>query len=255
MTNKRLWSHLCTGFVVAAAGVGSVARADRAEELVQIHVEAVGGMARIAALGSLRATGNVFAGGKRMRFTLTAARPDRVRLETDLGGRTLMQAYDGREPPWEFDTGVWPPHYRPMADSAAKTFVADAEFDDPLVAGAARGYSFDYAGEVSVEGKKLLRLLVTRKMTDTFSILLDSETYLVVLRVEQRTSPGGRTVQIVTRYDDFRPVEGVLLSHEVTVGVDGKLSQQTKIDRIDANPAISEEIFSRPKVVLPEARR
>lgn len=254
MTNKRPWSHLWIGFVVAA-GVGTVARADRAEDLVQIHLEVLGGKARITALASLRATGNVVAGGKRVRFTLTAARPDRVRLETDLGGRTLVQASDGVEPPWEFDTGIWPPQYRPMAGSAAKTFLADAEFDDPLVAGSARGYSFDYAGEVSVDGKKLLRLLVTRKMTETFSVLLDSETYLVVLRVEQRTSPGGRRVQIVTRYDDFRPVEGVLLPHEVTVATDGKLSQQTRIDRIDANPGVPADAFTRPKAALPAAKR
>src|SRR4051812_1651852 len=123
------------------------ARADRVEDLARIHIEAIGGQQRIAALSALRATGRVVANGKQVHFTLTAARPASVRLETENGGRSLVQASDGAEPAWEFDTGSWPPQYRPMAEANAKMFVADAEFDDPLVAGAARGYVFDYAGE------------------------------------------------------------------------------------------------------------
>lgn len=66
-------------------------------------------------------------------------------------------------------------------------------------------------------GKKLLRLLVTKKMTDTFSVLLDAETYFIVAKVETRQSPGGRSVEIMTRYEDYRPVAGVMLPHRVAV--------------------------------------
>ena len=226
-----------------------LAHADRTEDVARIHLEVIGGQERIAALSAMRASGHVIAGGKRVRFTLTAARPNRIRLETEGGGRTLVQGSDGVEPPWEFDTGSWPPRFRPMAEAVAKRFAADAEYDDPLVAGAVRGYALDFAGEVELDGKKLLRLLVTRKLADTFSLLVDPDTYLIVMRVESRTSPGGRPVQIATRYAQFRPVEGVLLPHEITVLVDGRLTQQTKIDTIDANPTLSAETFSRSRSV------
>lgn len=227
----------------------AIAQADQAANIARIHVEAIGGRDRIAALGALRASGYVFAGGRRLHFSLTAARPDRIRLETEGDGRTMVQGSDGVAPPWEFDTGTWPPRYHPMAEAAAKTFVADAEFDDPLVAGAARGFAIDYAGEFEVEGKKLLRLLVTRKMIETSQLLIDPDTYLIVLRTESRTSAAGRKVQIVTRYEDFRPVGGVLLPHAILVAVDGRLIQQTKIESIDANPELSPETFTVPKAI------
>lgn len=221
--------------------------ASRAEDLARIHIEAMGGRQRIEALAALRATGEVMAGGKRLRFVLFAARPNRVRVETQSGGRTLVQATDGVEPPWEFDTGKWPPVYQPMADANVKTFTADAEFDDPLIAGEARGYTFEYAGEVEVDGRKLLRVLITRQAGEAFSLLLDASTYLIVLRVEQRQTPAGRVSQVVTRFADFRPVEGVLLPHEVTLMVDGKVAQTTRVERIDANPEITGQTFTRPK--------
>lgn len=231
--------------------VAMSARADRVEDLVRIHVEAVGGEERIAKLVRLRATGTAAAAGGQVRFVMLAARPNQVRVETELGGRSLVQGYDGEEAPWEYDTGTWPPQYRAMAETAAKVFVADAEFDDPLIGGAARGYSFDYAGMVEAEGRKLIRILVTRKLTDTFSVYLDEQTFFIVMRVEQRMSAGGRRVAVVTHYEDFRPVEGVLLPHRITVAVDGRMTQQTRITRIDANPTIEAAAFSRPKVVAP----
>ena len=234
--------------------LASVVRADRVAELALIHAEAIGGMKRIAALKALRATGHVVNAGNQVRFTLLAARPASVRIETERGGRTLVQATDGVEPPWEFDTGKWPPQYQPMNASVAKTFQGDAEFDDPLVAADSRGFTLEYAGEMVVDGRKLLRVLVTRRLTETFSVLLDDETFFIVMRVEHRDSAGGRRLQLVTHYDDFRPVEGVLLPHTITMAIDGRATQQTKISRIEANPEIGQEAFARPKVSVPNVR-
>jgi hypothetical protein len=224
----------------------SLARADRAADLVRIHIEAIGGEERIKALAALRATGEVVAAGKKMRFTLIAARPDKVRLETENGGRSLVQATDGRNPPWEFDTGHWPPQYRNMAATVAKTFAADAEFDDPLVGGERRGFVIEFAGEVEVEGKKLLRLLVTHQMTETFALLLDPDTYFVVRRLEDRKNAFAGMSHIVTQYGDFRPVAGVLLPHRIAMAIDGRAVQETRIDTIDANPEIAPDTFTRP---------
>lgn len=223
------------------------ARAERADELAAIHVEAIGGRERIKALGAFRATGSVTAGGKTVGFTLTAARPDRLRLETSSGGRTLVQASDGREPPWEFDTGTWPPVYHEMPPAVAQTFLADAEFDDPLVAGKERGFTFNFTGEVEVRGKKMLRVIVTRHEKETFALLVDPETYFVAFRVDQRRAANGAAAQIITRYDDFRPVNGVLVAHDIVVMVDGHVTQHAKIEQITANPKLSPDTFTRPK--------
>lgn len=233
-----------TFFLAIALTAG---RADQATDIALIHLSAIGGHERIAALTGLRMSGTVVMGARKVRFTLIAARPNRVRLETGDNGRTLVNASDGVEPAWELDTGVWPPRYRTMNDAAAKAFTADAEFDDPLVAGPARGFRIEYAGEAEIEGRKLIRLLVTKDLADTFTLLLDEETYFIVLRVEQRATASGRKRQIITRYDDFRPVDGVLLPHRVTLVTDGRVEQQMIMEKIETNPELTPETFTRPK--------
>jgi hypothetical protein len=113
--------------------------ADRAAEIVDIHVEAVGGRKRIEAIASLRVSGQLVTPRDSARFVMTAARPDRVRMEMHYETGTLIQVSDGVHPPWELDLGKSPPRHATMSAETAKTFLSDAEFDDPLVAGAERG--------------------------------------------------------------------------------------------------------------------
>lgn len=244
----RFWLTIAVG-LFCTLGV----RANAVDELVSIHVAVMGGAERIAALAAIKATGTVTMGGKRVHFTMVAARPNRVRLETEGGGRSLVQAYDGVEPPWEFDTGTWPPKYRLVAEGPARRIVADAEFDDPLIAGAARGYTLEPAGEAEAEGRKFRRLLVTHKLVQSFALYLDPETYLIQFRSESHTSAAGRPVNIVTRYSQFQSVGGVLLPHAVTTLVDGKVTQEMVIDRIEPNPVLGPDTFSMPKgITVPQ---
>jgi len=231
----------------APVGAGEVA------DWVARHREAIGGADRIEALRSLRAEGTVQAGGSAVRFHFLAARPAAVRLETERGGRTLVQATDGTEPPWEFDTGQWPPTYRAMAPAAARVFAADAEFDNPLVAAADRGYVLEDGGEVQAEGRRWRRILATRRLVETVFLFLDPETAWLALRLEEKAGPGGRKVRVLTRYEDPRPVAGVLLPHRVVQVVDGIVRQTTVITRMEANPAIEPGLFTRPRAP-PEAR-
>ncbi|WP_146180048.1 hypothetical protein [Opitutus sp. ER46] len=242
--NLRI-SRMLVAAVLMLTAVGPL-RAGRAEELIRIHVEALGGRERIAALTAIRATGTVVVGDKRTRFTMLAARPNRVRIETENAGRTLIQVSDGVNAPWEFDTGDWPPRYRDMAKGTAATFAADAEFDDPLIAGAERGFTFDYAGEVKAENRTLLRILVTRRLTETFSLLLDPDTFFIVSRLEERTTPSGGKTTVVTHFADYRPVNGVLMPHLIALVIDGKPRQQTMVESIQPNPELPADAFARP---------
>lgn len=239
----RVWLILAVGLLG-----WSSSRADRAEELASIHLEVLGGKERLAALGAFRATGTVTMAGKRVRFTLVAARPNKFRLDIEGGGRTLVQGYAGFGEPWQFDTGVWPPRYQAMDAANAKRFIADAEFDDALVGGKARGFSLDFAGEVKMEARTFLRILATHRLAETYALLVDPTTYLIEYRIESHPSSLGRPQQIVTRFDQYQGVEGVLLPFKITTTVDGNVAQVMEIERIDPNHSLTPETFSRPMV-------
>ncbi len=219
---------------------------DRAEEIVRIHIAAIGGEQRVAAVSSFRAGGKVRTDGQTIAFTMAAARPNRLRMEYTYDDGTLVQATDGTNPPWETDSRAHPAINRLMSSTAALQFVAEAEFDDPLVAGAKRGYTVEDAGETTVKGHRLLRLLITHHLAQSYFLLLDPATYYIVLRVDPPPAAGPEHAEIVTEYRDFRPVGGVLVPHAVVVWKNGQISEDAKLDRIEPNPALGADAFSRP---------
>ncbi len=236
------FSILGLGLIVTAS-----LAAGPADDIARIHVEAIGGAGRITALAAVRATGQVATGGQTVGFRMVAARPNRVRIETESGGRTLIQSYDGINPPWEFDTGAWPANYRLMKEAAAAMFTADAEFDDPLIDSEARGYQLDLAGEVQAGERRLTKILVTRNGGLPFFIMLDSETFFIVQRIDVRRQASGRNAEVVTRFERFRPVDGVLLPHFIEIAIEGRVVQTTFIEAMEANPKIEAAIFRRPE--------
>lgn len=217
-------------------------RAERAADIARIHVAAIGGQQRIDGLTALRMTGVVDAGDAVVRVTLLAARPSRVRVESWLGTRRVLQGADGTAPPWQWEPAVGT---TTLPAAAVERLLADAEFDDPLVRWEERGYRLQFAGEADFEGRKLLRVLVARKVSENIFILLDPQTYFIAWRVQTLTR-GAAPVEWLTRYDDYRPVAGVLLAHRVTVFENGRRSQEARFTAVEPNPPLEARAFEPP---------
>lgn len=221
-------------------------RAIDPDQLVRIHVEAIGGEARLAQLQSLRARGHVRIEERYLQFTLLAERPNRVRMETHTLDHVLVQATDGVNPPWQVDPRQDPPRPKIITGAEAREFSADAEFDDPLVNYAERGYTLDFAGEQEWEGRPAIRLLVTRRLVDSYYLFIDPDTFFIVGKQAVRRLDYGREVKLETFYRDFRPVAGVILPHRILVNADGKFLHETVIQKVEPNVPVPPDSFTMP---------
>lgn len=239
MRRLTLATLACLAFLRMAA-------AEEAENLAHIHVEAIGGEMRLHLLTSLRVTGHVDIDDRRLEFTLLAQRPNRIRMETRAPDHVIVQATDGVNPPWQMDPNAAPLRPHRITGDEARAFSADAEFDDPLVDFADKGYTVDYAGEADWGGRKVYRILVTRKLVDIYYLLLDAETYFIVGKQAVRRLDYGRQVQMETRYEDFRPVAGIIMPHRVIVSADGKPLHETVLERVEPNVPVPDGSFTMP---------
>ncbi len=220
-------------------------RADFAKDVARIHVEAVGGRENVDALKAFKATGVTHGERGELRFIMWAARPNALRIEITSGERTILQAWDGRSEPWLADSQTR--RVSVMRGERADELKAEAEFDNPMLAGPDRKVSLDYVGMVEEGGRKLIKVFVTQKFTETSFIYLDPVSYLIVRRDVPRQR-GDKRVILRTDYHDFRPVAGVMLPHRLVVSQAGKQVHETIIERIEANPRMAAELFELPGV-------
>jgi hypothetical protein len=157
----------------------------------------------------------------------------------------VIQVTDGVHPAWisHPDTNGGAPGDMPEAD--ARDFAVSADFDGVLVDYAAKGYSVDYAGEETLDGKRAAKLLVMGARDEIFFLWVDAESHEIVKRLLYRTR-GGRRISIETIYRDFRPVGGVLQPYRIDTLADGQVVYVMLMDRMEANPLIAPGTFDRP---------
>ena len=213
-------------------------------EIARQHAARAG--ERLAALTALRAGGRTFVNNEVVPFTLVAQRPNQLRVETHTAQRHTVQAYDGVNPPWVSQSDVAGGAPQPMGEGEARDFIANADFDGPLVNFAAKNYSVDYAGEEPIDGHTAAKLLVMNQRDDIFFLWVDAETHEVVKRTVYRVF-GAQRVAVDTFFKDFRAVGGVLQPHRIETVANGRTIYVMLIDHMEANPAsVTPEIFARP---------
>jgi outer membrane lipoprotein-sorting protein len=233
--------RLIIAFVMCATAVGG--QAQLGHEIAQRHAGRAGD--KLAALQSLRAEGRTFISGEMVPFTLTAERPNRLKVESFSPLRRVIQGYDGEKAPWLSHSEVKGGVAQDMAAADAKDFVANADFDGPLVNFAEKGYSVDYAGEDVLEGRRAYKLLIMSPSDDIFFMWVDAENHEVVKRTVYKANKEGR-VTVETFFKDFRPVAGVLQPHRVETTANGRLIYVMVIDAMKANEEIPKGTFGRP---------
>lgn len=230
-------------FLFAALLVTPVAPAQLGPEIARQHAERAG--EKLAELKTLRAEGRTFIAGEMVPFTLVAERPNRLRVESFSPLRRVIQGYDGLGAPWISHTEFKGGAVQDMPAGDAKDFIANADFDGPLVNYAEKGYSVDYAGEDLVDGRRAFKLLVMSRTDDIFFLWVDVENHEVVKRVVYRAGKEDR-MTIETLFKDFRPVAGVLQPHRIETMANGRLLYVMVIDRMEPNVAVTAKAFIRP---------
>lgn len=225
--------------------LGCEAKAQLGPEIARQHAQRAGD--RLAALVALRVEGRTFINGEIVPFRLLAERPNHLRVESFTSLRRVVQVYDGITPPWFSHTETKGGLPQDMQESEAADFMANADFDGPLVNAAEKGYSVDYAGEELIDGRRCFKLLLLNRRNVIFFLWVDAGSYDIVKRTVYRTSDQQR-VAMETRFKDFREIGGVLQPHRIETSANDQLIYVMIIDRMEANPIIPPDSFVRPQI-------
>jgi len=219
------------------------------DDVVARYVEARGGMARLAAIRSLRTTGTTVLGGGDFRIEAESAqvvtRAGRLRSELSLQGLTNITAWDGREG-WSVEPFDGRRDAQRMSADEAKALAREADIDGPLVGWRAKGHRVEYLGTEDVDGTLAHKLRISLKDGDTQYVYLDPDYWLEIRRVTESRVRGVERVS-ETDFGEYAQVEGVWFPMSSESGPKGqpKGSRET-LRTIEANVAVDESMFPPP---------
>lgn len=217
------------------------------DELVGNFQEARGGADAWEAIKTARMTGNMSMGPMQAPFQLEFKRDQRVRMEFQIQGMTMIQAYDG-EKGWAVMPMMGKTDPEPMSEAELKDVKDMADFDGALIDSAKKGHKVTLAGLEEIEGTQAWRVDVVKADGDQQTWWLDAE-YFLPIKTGGKTERMGQLVEVSTTIGDYKEVDGLMfpfsLSNSMEMGGQ-PMTQTITIDKIETGVELADEHFQMP---------
>ncbi|MFQ5627545.1 MAG: outer membrane lipoprotein-sorting protein [bacterium] len=234
--------------VLASVLIFAAAQAQSVDEIIEKHIAALGGLEKLQAVKSLKVAGTsvVTAMGFEAGFTRQSKRPHFIRLDVNVQGQNMVQAYNGKTA-WQIVpfTGNLDP--QPMPEFQAQGFRLQADMDGPLIDYKKKGHKVELVGKEDLEGTEVYRLKISLKSGEIIQMFIDTEHYLPLKSTAKVKGPGGNEIEAETYFSDYKPVAGMMMAHSITMKNPTQGSVEVTISEVETNVDIDDSLFKMPE--------
>ncbi len=221
-----------------------LASAMDAKEIVEKSIEASGGLENLRSVETTSIKGKALASGMEFPFIMYSARPNFLKLEVEIMGTQMVQAYDG-EKGWTINPMAGITAAAEMSGLENKGFALQSDMDGFLVDYEKKGYTIEYVGEDDVEGTPVYHLKVDTNDDVVIDMYFDQEYFLNI-----KTTTAITFEENVSESDsytsDFQEVDGVVGPRSIETRVGETIVSQIVIESVEFNVEIDESIFEMP---------
>jgi len=217
------------------------------DDVIAKYIDALGGRSKLDGVKSIKLTAKVsFPGGIEAAGTAEVMRPNKVRTDVTMQGRTDTEAYDGISG-WALrgTAGRTEPEKLPKEDLAE--IEARLRIESPLIDYRKKGFTAALAGTEDIEGAKAYKIKLSKADGSTELHYLDAEKFLP-LKIRCKWPFQGGHREYEQSFSDYRAIDGLILAHWIQ-GRDGggNIDFTASIEKVQINASIAEERFAMPK--------
>lgn len=242
---KHHFLLLCCFFILNTASAQSV------DDILDQYLAKTGGKKEWRKLQSMRMEGTVPTFGMSFPITILSKAPNMLRVEVETMGMTIIpQSFDGKVA-WAKNpmTGSSTPQKFSPASTTAMNNAT--EFSPPYLDYKQKGHLIELEGKETLQGKECFKLKITRNKYNSKGEVIeyhyfDTQTYLPVM-VSNTGAFGEGKGKLVERYlSNYKKVGQLTIPHYIEVRMNGQVSREITINRIDLNESIDDQVFSFP---------
>jgi len=240
-----MYRKLCFGIVAAVVLLPAV-WAQTADEIIAKNIQARGGMDKLKAVQSIKATATMAMGpGMEAPAVMIQKRGFMVRTEFTIQGLTGIQAYDGKSA-WQVMPFMGKKDPELMSADEAKEVEENADIDGVLVDYKSKGHQVELLGKEKLEGTDAYKLKVSLKNGDVQTIYIDADSFLEIKEETKRTVRG--TEQVIEQsIGDYKEVNGIILPFAFEAGLKGSAEKQKiTISKFELNVPVEDSVFKMP---------
>jgi len=225
---------------------GVISFAQTADEIVNKHIEAMGGKDKVTGIKSLKMVASVDIGpNMKAPMTFFVVNNKAYRMELEFQGMKMVNAYDGNE-------GWFVNPFGGKKDAERMNAEQIREAKDQVdIAGSLfnykeKGHTVEYLGKEDMEGTDTYKLKVTKKTGDIEYEYLDASSYLELKKTSKRKFED-KEVEGETIYSNWKKVDGIMFPFTIEERQkDASQGQAMNFDSYEVNAKVDDSIFKMP---------
>ena len=232
-------------FVVAALSLATV-KAQTADEIVNKHIEAIGGLENWEKVNSIVLTGTMSVQGMSLDVITTVLHNKGSRQDINAMG---MNNYQILTPTagWSFFPIQGQQAPEAMTADDVKEGQTDLDAQGSLIDYKAKGHTIELIGKEDVDGTECFKLKLALKTGKTETYFIDPKTYYVVKSVSIKKA-NGQEAEVSTGLSNYQKLpEGIVVAMSVSVPFGPGVNFDYIISKVEVNKAIDEAIFKPAK--------
>lgn len=203
----------------------------------------VSGQDKLSSINTVRSTGRAVQMDNEFPFMQIQKRPDKMYLEIDINGIKIIQAFNG-ETGWLIEPQI-SSGPREMSAPELENLNQLSRIDSDLVNWKEKGFDLELIGRESHNGSDFFIIRLIQQDNSVYHFYIDAESYLTS-RMVAFSDYNGEILRGETVLSDYRKIDGISVPFRTEVIYDGDLLMTTIVDKVEFDPVIENNYFSRP---------
>jgi hypothetical protein len=224
----------------------ATAFAQTADEIVNKHIEAMGGKDKIAAMKTLKMVASVDIGpNMKAPMTMYVVDNKAFRMELEFQGMKMINAFEG-ETGWYINPFGGKKDPENMNAEQIRETKNELDLSGSLFNYKEKGHTVELIGKEDMEGTDTYKLKVTKKSGDVEYIYLDAASYLE-LKKTRKTKFEDKEVETESLSSNWKKVDGIMFPFTVEQRQkDASQGQAVNFDSYEVNAKVDESMFKMP---------
>ncbi len=217
--------------------------AQSVDEIVNKHIEAIGGKQLLSSLQSVRMENKMEVMGNEATTFVTILNGKCYKTESEIMGSKLIQVVK-ENGGWMVNPMGGGSEPQDIPEEAAKQ-AQNNLYIVPLLNYGERGMQLVLEGKEAVNNAEAFKFKVTNKDGNTYTLFIDATNYYLVKSI-QTVEVMGQTLTNTVTYSDFKKLEnGWVLAYTTNQDTGGMFQVKTILSKVEVNPTIDPAIFEK----------
>jgi hypothetical protein len=223
----------------------SFANAQTVDEIINKHVEALGGKDKLSQIKSVSYDNKTEIMGNESSSTITVLNGKGYRNDANFNGQQITQVVT--------DKGGWA--INPFAGSSDAQAVPADQYKlsedgiylpDPLFNYADHGAKVELQGQEKVDSVNAYKIKYTNKDSGVTTYYISPSTYYIIESVKE-SEIQGQQISVTISYSDYRKTDfGIYLAYSINMDM-GQFALKMNVNKVDINKDVNPSIFEMPK--------